>query len=44
MTRFTHLDDYAWFTKTLTRVSIEELGEDLGNITEHTDYYVDFLR
>ena len=42
--RFTHLDDYGWFVKTLTRVVNEELGEEMGQITEKTEYYVDFLR
>lgn len=42
--RFTHLDDYNWFTKTLGRVAIEEFGEEKAQCIEKTDYYVDFLR
>jgi len=42
--RFTQPDDYNWFTKTLTRVILEEIGEESASVTEKTEYYVDFLR
>ncbi|CAC5424902.1 unnamed protein product [Mytilus coruscus] len=42
--RFTIVEDYNWFTKTISRVINEELSEEHAHWTEPTHYYVDFLR
>lgn len=42
--RFTGLDDFNWFTKSMGRVTSEELGEAYGTCVEPIHYYVDFLR
>lgn len=42
--RFTIIEDYNWFTKTIARVINEELSEEHSHWTESTHFYVDFLR
>ncbi|CAF4402891.1 unnamed protein product [Rotaria socialis] len=42
--RFTELDDYRWFSKTLERVVDEELGSKYQSIIKRDDWFVDFLR
>lgn len=42
--RFTGVEDYNWFTKTMKRVLDEEMGEYYGSMVESTHYFVDFLR
>ena len=42
--RFTVMDDYKWFNKTMGRVIGEELGEMYVSYVDETHYFVDFLR
>ena len=42
--RFTELDDYRWFAKTIERVAEEELGSKYHSMVKKDDYFVDFLR
>lgn len=42
--RFTDIEDYRWFFKTIERVTEEELGAKLAAIVKKDDYFVDFLR
>lgn len=42
--RFTEVDDFKWFTKTMSRVIGEECGEMYVSYIEDTHYFVDFLR
>ncbi|XP_033755107.1 LOW QUALITY PROTEIN: dynein heavy chain 5, axonemal-like [Pecten maximus] len=42
--RFTGVEDFNWFTKTMGRVVSEELGEAYGTCIDPTHYFVDFLR
>uniref|UniRef100_A0A1I8ID59 Dynein heavy chain 5, axonemal n=1 Tax=Macrostomum lignano TaxID=282301 RepID=A0A1I8ID59_9PLAT len=42
--RFTTYDDVNWFVKTMSRVLVEDMGDDAGKLLEPTHYFVDFLR
>ncbi|CAH1780130.1 unnamed protein product [Owenia fusiformis] len=42
--RFTGLDDFNWFVKTLGRVGLEEFGEELTATLDNTAFWVDFMR
>ena len=42
--RFTEVDDYRWFFKTIERVAEEELGSKYQPMIKKDDYFVDFLR
>ena len=42
--RFTEVDDYRWFYKTIERVAEEELGSKYQPMIKKDDYFVDFLR
>jgi len=42
--RFTELDDYRWFYKTIERVAEEELGTKYQLMAKKEEYFVDFLR
>jgi len=42
--RFTEIDDYRWFSKTIERVAEEELGSKYQPMVKKDDYFVDFLR
>ncbi len=42
--RFTEIDDYRWFYKTIERVAEEELGSKYQPMVKKEDYFVDFLR
>ena len=44
ISRFTTVDDYNWFTKTMLRVATEEFGETTAQLVEPTGYFVDFMR
>ena len=42
--RFTSEADTGWFTRTMTRVVAEDLGETYLPLLEPTHYFVDFLK
>ena len=42
--RFTEVDDYRWFYKTIERVAEEELGAKYQPMVKDEEYFVDFLR
>ncbi|CAF0880138.1 unnamed protein product [Rotaria sordida] len=42
--RFTDIEDYRWFTKTVERVAEEELGAKYQAMVKKEEYFVDFLR
>jgi hypothetical protein len=42
--RFTEVDDYRWFYKTIERVAEEELGSKYQPMVKKEEYFVDFLR
>ncbi|XP_064640332.1 dynein axonemal heavy chain 5-like isoform X2 [Lineus longissimus] len=42
--RFVAIEDVHWFTKTMSRVIMEEFGETEQTYIEHDTFYVDFLR
>uniref|UniRef100_A0A1I8FY30 Dynein heavy chain 5, axonemal n=1 Tax=Macrostomum lignano TaxID=282301 RepID=A0A1I8FY30_9PLAT len=44
--RFTTYDDVNWFTRTMSRVVVEDMGEEVGKLVEPTHYFIptfDFL-
>lgn len=42
--RFTEVDDINWFTKTVSRICREDVGEEFVPMVETVHYFVDFLR
>jgi dynein heavy chain len=42
--RFTEVDDYRWFYKTIERVVEEELGAKYQSMVKRDEWFVDFLR
>ncbi len=42
--RFTEVEDYRWFYKTIERVAEEELGSRYQPMVKKEEYFVDFLR
>ena len=42
--RFTSEADTGWFTRTMTRVVAEDLGETYLPLLEPTHFFVDFLK
>ncbi|XP_074644897.1 dynein axonemal heavy chain 5-like [Tubulanus polymorphus] len=42
--RFTTFDDYGWFTKTMSRIAVEDLGEQHAPHLDTENFFVDFLR
>ena len=42
--RFTNEQDRLWFEKAVTRVVVENLGQDVADELSEEPYFVDFLR
>ena len=42
--RFTNEQDKEWFDKALTRLAVEDLGQETANLIPAEPYFVDFLR